>query len=810
MHKLLAAGAQDYESRLGEPGVRRTRLALRGFGVVAGLYSVLGGLLTILGWAIENQRLKDWIASGITMKPNAALAQSLAGAALVLVAALPSIRPARVVASCFAGAVALIGLATLSEHLVGWDLGIDTLLWSEPVGVIATAAPCRMGPPASSSYLLLGAAILFIQTPRAWAPGAASILGTIVFAIASLSVLGFAYGVDQLFALAAFTGIAFQTSSMLLLLSMGVIALCPERGVASILLNPGPGGAIARRLVPAGLLVPPIVGFIALSFDRRSLADSSFVLALFTLGMMLIFGLIALASAARIARSSAALRLSERLRRRILGVVPAAVYVIDLATGSVVFSNREPASTPAGDNPDIHPDDLPRLKEHVRSVSLLGDADAIECEFRARDASGGWRWYLGRHAVLDRDASGTPRSVIGTATDITARKTAEAELARHQTRLEELVEQRTEELSQSLRRLGESERLAALGTLAAGLGHDMANLLLPVRARLESLSLTSPGADAKADITAMSQALDHLSALSAGMRLMALDPEREAASTAAVNLAAWWTEAQGVLNAILPRSVRLAGDIPQGLGIQMPRHQLMQIVFNLVQNAGEALAGREAGLVSVAAHAVTIDSRPFVEIVVADNGPGMSAQVRARCFEPYFSTKGRSISTGMGLSLVRGRVEANQGTIRVESEPGAGARFTLSLPAAIPVGIPGRPAHLRRSTLSVQDDRTAGIASLILDRLSFAVHAAPADHAPEGELWVVQNPSQDAVDAFLTGDQSRRVFALGGVRPEPANGHPRTPPADPSRIVVLPLRPTPSELRNALRHSVGAEPAPAS
>ena len=120
-----------------------------------GVFALAGGTASFLGWAASVYRLTDWSGSGITMKPNAALAAAVAGFALLL--SLKSAqRPVIRILGMF---VAAIGGVTLLEHLTGWNVGIDTLLFDEAPGALATAAPGRMGPPASISFLAAGAAL---------------------------------------------------------------------------------------------------------------------------------------------------------------------------------------------------------------------------------------------------------------------------------------------------------------------------------------------------------------------------------------------------------------------------------------------------------------------------------------------------------------------------------------------------------------------------------------------------------------------------------------------------------------------------
>src|SRR5690606_20334946 len=103
------------------------------------------------------------------------------------------------------------------------------------------------------------------------------------------------------------------------------------------------------------------------------------------------------------------------------------------------------------------------------------------------------------------------------AIEITTYKHTEQELSRHCDRLEQIVLQRTEEVSQLRQRLRFSEHMASLGTLSAGIGHDMGNLLLPIRLRLDSLESKPLPDDVRDDLEAIREAADYLQKLSSGM-----------------------------------------------------------------------------------------------------------------------------------------------------------------------------------------------------------------------------------------------------------------------------------------------------
>src|SRR5262249_25057319 len=134
----------------------------------------------------------------------------------------------RTVARCLAIAVLATGGLTLLEHLTGLDLGIDTVLFDRSWGQTAATAPMRMGPPASISLSMIGAALL-VATLDVRARRLTSALGTAVVAMSALSLTGYLYGAEQMYTIPRLTGIAMQTASILLALGIGLVASAPDR-----------------------------------------------------------------------------------------------------------------------------------------------------------------------------------------------------------------------------------------------------------------------------------------------------------------------------------------------------------------------------------------------------------------------------------------------------------------------------------------------------------------------------------------------------------------------------------------------------
>jgi len=303
--------------------------------------------------------------------------------------------------------------------------------------------------------------------------------------------------------------------------------------------------------------------------------------------------------------------------------------------------------------------------------------------------------------------AGMPPMFVGIIRDMTAYAAMEYSRDEERVRYQKQLAEQTAALHSAHQALRATERLAALGTLAAGLGHDMGNLILPIRMRLDLLERSAIPAEALEDVAAIAASVAYLQRLSNGLKLLAVDPNRSRAGPdtdpaappevkvgAVTNLASWWAEVRPVLAAALPPGVVLAqtatdwNTLPE---VAIPPAALAQAVFNLVQNAGEAMASApgRTGEVRITAHGV----QPIrLHIEVADNGPGMSPEVLDHCMEPFYSTKSRRICTGMGLSLVKGLVEQAGGSVQIASKQGQGTTFTLDLPTVTPPVDPAPPA----------------------------------------------------------------------------------------------------------------------
>ncbi|MHC4427927.1 MAG: two-component system sensor histidine kinase NtrB [Planctomycetota bacterium] len=323
--------------------------------------------------------------------------------------------------------------------------------------------------------------------------------------------------------------------------------------------------------------------------------------------------------------------------------------------------------------------------------------------------------------------------------DITEHKRAEDELRRYREHLEELVEERTSNLEASHEQLRLADRLASIGTLAAGLGHDMANILLPLRCRLDVLDAAQLPDALHQHFDAVRKSADYLQELADGLHLLSLDPEDAEASSEGTDLVAWWAQLGPLLARGLHRHVDLTTSLPDDLPhAAVPPHRLTQAMLNLVVNAGEA-AG-EDGQVHVWAESIDGGSR--VRLGVSDNGVGMTPEVRRRAFDPFFTTKKRGLGTGLGLSLVQGVAHSAGGDVAIESEPEKGTTVRITLPTQVPAMTTEGDENRLRATVALLDPRIATLVSSLLETAGFEIHLDPGGGPDGSDLWVTDSSSE--------------------------------------------------------------------
>ena len=316
--------------------------------------------------------------------------------------------------------------------------------------------------------------------------------------------------------------------------------------------------------------------------------------------------------------------------------------------------------------------------------------------------------------VLDDESA-----IVGLAVylkDITEQRHAELELERYRGHLEEVLDQRTSELTVAHAQLMHAQKMESLGVLAGGIAHDFNNLLAVILARAELCFR---------ELSEQSVAHDHVSIIRetafqarmltkqllgyAGKGKFVVEP---------LGVDSVVLDLMPLLRASISTEIRLEFEPgAASSAVQGDETQLRQVLLNLVTNAAEAI-GPAVGQIMIRTgigemSAATVQGAyfsgapmtgPYVYLEVEDTGAGISPNHRAKLFDPFFTTK--FTGRGLGLAAVLGIVKGHHGTILVDSSPGRGSRFRVLLPALDADCVP-KSAPQRSQLMSTREDGCA-------------------------------------------------------------------------------------------------------
>ncbi len=384
----------------------------------------------------------------------------------------------------------------------------------------------------------------------------------------------------------------------------------------------------------------------------------------------------------------------------------------------------------------VHPDDRPVIRAQIdRMLSGHGGMSDGVYRFRCRDGS--HRWILAKaRALLDED--GKPVRLLASHLDITERRATEERLRR-------------------------AQRLEAVGKLTGGVAHDFNNLLTVVLGNAELLA-ERLGHDAEgAQLAQVVYAAAERGA-SLARRLLAFAGNNPAGlrETAPARLV---DALMPLLQRTLGGGIDLAVESPEEPWTVFVDPQLLEnVLINLASNARDAMP--EGGTVTLRlancrSAAGSALSGPVVEIVVADEGSGMTPEVAARAFDPFFSTKPAHKGSGLGLSLVQDFARQSGGEVVIERNAAGGSSIILRLPTRSAPQLAGpehQPGTAPRGTgervLVVEDDDA--VRRLIVELLeSLGYRILSAANGEEGlALLQGERPDLLVTDVTMPGQMS--------------------------------------------------------
>jgi PAS domain S-box-containing protein len=364
----------------------------------------------------------------------------------------------------------------------------------------------------------------------------------------------------------------------------------------------------------------------------------------------------------------------------------------------------------------LHPDDVPAVLDALRACERDGTA---RYEARYRHPDGRWtRWQT--ELLVVRDPDGEPIVRTGFAIDVTERRLAEEQLSR-------------------------AQKLEAVGQLAGGVAHDFNNLLQVIHGNAELLGLRSDHREIGEIQLAAEQAQRLVE------QLLTFSRQR-AGRVGPVDINAAVEQLVGMLDRVVGPDVTIVRALAEEeLLVTANLGQIEQMLVNLCLNARDAMP--TGGTITVSTELTPTDEqeRSAVRIIVADTGEGMTPEVLAQAFEPYFTTKPEGKGTGLGLATVYGAVTAAGGQIEVDSTPGAGTAVSILLPVTTeePLDVPGAqevPAPTARRVLVVEDQtQVRDLVTSALTRMGYHVLAAA-----DGEEALAVMCTEVDVDLLVT------------------------------------------------------------
>lgn len=346
------------------------------------------------------------------------------------------------IARALAASVIVVGLLRMTDVSFGAELGVDELLLRGAMSATSDGRSNRMAMGAAVNLALIGTALVLLSRRVHGRVALAQLLAGLVLAFATVAILGHVYHSGWFDSVGRFNRMAVPTSIAFALIAVGTLSLRTDSGVLSVILSEGPGGAMARVLLPAGLLAPALLGWIALWGLRRSSAagQPELIVMLFVVAMIVVFVGLITWNATQIhlthlegERAEAALRDSE-VRFRLLAENGSDIVSLHDISGRVLYISPS-CERVLGFTPDdvmrmspfamVHPDDNERLRRHFDELIRGAPVTALSCRMLHKTGKHLWLEMMWR-SILDAD--GRIATLQASSRDITERKDYERQL----------------------------------------------------------------------------------------------------------------------------------------------------------------------------------------------------------------------------------------------------------------------------------------------------------------------------------------------------------------------------------------------
>lgn len=409
---------------------------------LAALACCIGGS-ALMGWIFDIDVLKRIHPSLVTMKANTAVCFILVAVSTFLLHDETSSTKRRI-ALALTTVVAIVGLVTLSEHLWGWNSGLDQLLFHESAAEAGESFPGRMGVAASLNFALLGIAFWFLdaRSTRSFRVATVTVLAVVVITL--LFFLYYFYGIERVEPLASDFSIALHAVVAFLALSAAILLARPERDLVAAFLGNSSGAVVARRMLPAFLVVI-LLGWVRTIARSSGLISQGFATASFVLAILLLLGVLIWLTALSLNRTDRvrrltdlALRNSEARLSALLEQLPVGIGLTD-REGHFIVKNSVLSRFVEDRPPSIDPNLRPRWRgwdadgrvldpsEWPGARALRGESVSPGCEMLYTDEDGKQIWTR-IVSVPFRDQAGELSGMVVVIQDINEQRRTENRL----------------------------------------------------------------------------------------------------------------------------------------------------------------------------------------------------------------------------------------------------------------------------------------------------------------------------------------------------------------------------------------------